>query len=348
MATVPQPVDTGPGEGVPIVEAARPGRAAAVADALRRPWREDRAVVIAYLVLLTLVVVYAAVQPGVLTTAELNVQVNTALALILVTAGQTIVMLSGGLDLSVGAIVSLATCVAATRMKSGADVVPWVVLILAAGAGAGLVNGVLVAYGRLASFIVTLATWSIYSGFALLVLEQPGGTVPESYVSSLTGTVGAIGVPVVILAGGVCFWLWFRRTRTVSRLRAVGSSAESARLAGISVARSQVIAFVICGLLAAAGGLFLTTQLGAGDPLVGNSFVLQSVAAAVIGGAALSGGRGDVLGAVAGALVISLLGSVVFALALPSYWQIVAAGLLLIAVALANAVFVARGDQGEG
>lgn len=321
--------------------------ARALARAPRLLWNEHRPVVIAYLILAALIVVYAALQPGALSIYELNIQVNTALALILVTAGQVIVMTSGGLDLSVGAVVSLATCVAATTMDSGSTTVVWSVAIIAMGACIGLVNGLIIALLRLSSFIVTLATWSIVGGLALLVLESPGGSVPLSFVTTLTGEVGSLGMPVLILAAGICFWLWARKTRTVTRIRAVGSNPEAARLAGISVARVQVTAFAISGALAAAGGLFLTTQLGSGDPLVGNSFVLQSVAAAVVGGTAMTGGRGDVLGGIAGALILTLLGSVVFVLELPSYWQVIAAGLMLMLAALANTV-LGRGRGAEG
>lgn len=314
-------------------------------EAVRLSWDSQRSVYIAFFGLAIMIVIYALVQPDVFTFAELNLQTSAALALVIVAAGQTIVLLSGSIDLSVGGILSLATCLAATKFEGHGGVLLWSVLIVLMGAAAGLLNGLLVAYLKLASFIVTLATWSIFSGLALLVLAQPGGIVPESYVSTLTGTVGEVGVPVLILAGLIILWIWFRGTRTLSKIRGVGSDAEASRLAGVKVSRVRVLAFVLSGVLAALAGLFLSAQLASGDPLVGNSFVLNSVAAAVIGGTTLAGGRGDVLGGIAGAFLITLLGSVVFVLDLPAYWQPIAAGGLLILAVLANSISEIRRER---
>lgn len=315
---------------------------------LVRVVRAQRSVLIAYAVLLIVLAVYVAVQPGALSLAELNIQTAAALALVLVAAGQTIVMVAGGIDLSVGGVVSLATCLAATQLDGGTgSIVLWSLAIVAVGLVAGAANGAVVAYVGVAPFVVTLATWSILSGIALLVLETPGGELPVGFVDGLTGSVGSVAVPVLILAALIAVWLWARQTRTLSRLRAVGSDAASAHLAGMAVARYTVLAYVLSGGLAALGGLFLATQLGAGDPTVGGSFVLDSVAAAVIGGASLAGGRGDVLGAVAGAFVLTLVGSLVFVLELPTWSQTIAVGLLLLAVALWGGLSELRGERGE-
>ena len=308
-------------------------------------WRDNRMVIASWLVLGGLVALYLAIEPSARNLADLNVQVAAALALVFVTAGQTMVLLSGNFDLSVGAIVSFATVIGAKTMSSGGIVVA-IVLIVAMGCAIGLINGFIVAYGRVNSLITTLATWSIFSGVTLLVMPQPGGSVPTSYLSAMSETFAGLAVTTLIVIGGVAAWLWYRGTRSVSRIRAIGSDAEAARLAGISVNRVTIVAFMLSGALAALGGLFLLAQLGAGDPLVGNSYVLESVAAAVVGGAALNGGRGDLLGALAGALILTLLGSVIFALELPSYWQVMGAGLMLFLAATVN-VLISGERRGE-
>jgi ribose transport system permease protein len=325
------------------------GRGAARArpqwDAVRKGVQRNRSVLIGYLVLVLLIAAYASKQSGVLSLTQLNIQTAGALTLILIALGQTIVMLTGNIDLSVGGTVSLTTVVASSTFGMTGGPVLWVVLLLAMGVFIGVCNGVLVTYLKLPSFIATLATWSILDGLALAVRATPGGTIPLSYVTNLTKTVGQVGVPTLIFAGIIVVCIWFRATRTMSRLRSVGSSAASSRLAGVSVSKVVILGFALSGLLSAAGGLFLITELGAGDPTVGGSYVLDSVAAAVIGGTALVGGRGDILGAISGGLVITLLGSLVFAFGLASYWQTIAAGGLLVIAAAVGAAFTARSEK---
>lgn len=325
------------------VDAVAPkSRQSAASARLARVASRHGAVLIAYAVLLVLIVVYAAVQPGVLSVAQLNLQVQAGLALVLVATGQTIVLIARGIDLSVGGVISIATCLAARHFGGAGSQILWVAVIVLAGVAAGAINGLLIVYARLEPFVATLASWAIYNGIALLILAQPGGTIPNDYTAALTGTILGIGVPVLILAVMIVGWLWFRRTPGATRLRAMGSSPGAAYLSGMSVPRTTIAAYMSSGLFAALAGLFLVTQMGGGDPLVGSSYVLQSVAAAVIGGTALSGGRGDVLGTIAGAFILSILGSVVFALNLPSPWQPIATGALFIFAAVGGALFEIR------
>ena len=304
-----------------------------------------RPTLVAYGVLIALVTLYAALDPGVLTIDELNLQAGAALALILVATGQTLVLLIGGIDLSVGGVVSISTCLAATHFAGTVSQIVWSVIIVAVGAGAGLVNGALITVARVNAFVVTLATWSVFGGIALLILPTTGGSIPPSFTTALTGYVGRVATPVLLILALAGWWLWYRSSRSGSRLKALGSSGESAYLSGVPVVRAGLLAYTLSGTFAALGGLFLVTQTSGGDPLIGNDFVLTSVAAAVIGGCALTGGRGDVLGTIAGALIITLLGSVVFTLSLPTYWQPVATGGLLVIAAGISAFLERRGKQ---
>lgn len=294
--------------------------------------RSARPILAGYGVLVALILLYIVVNPRAMNLGQLSSQVSFAMPLVLISSGQIMVMLTGELDLSVGGIVSLVTCLSATLM-SGSLGYGAIVLIIVASAAAGLLNGFLVAYFSLPSFVVTLATWSVFDGLALLVLNVPGGAIPQTYTSALSSTFGGLSVSVFILIALILIWLWFRKTRLISKFKALGSSRVGAREAGVNIKKTLVLAFVMCSVLSAIGALYLTSQLGGGDPTVGSSYVLESVAAAVVGGTALSGGQGDALSAVSGALIITLLGSVVFSLGLPSYWQTVASGALLLLAA---------------
>lgn len=296
-------------------------------------------VLVPYLMLGILVAVYASLQEDVFSLEELNINAAATLTLVLVATGQTIVILTGGIDLSVGGLVSVATALAATRFgEGGSDMLVWGLAILGLGFAGGMVNGVLVAVIRLQPFIVTLATWSIWSGVALWVLPTEGGTIPDSLITFAEGSRLGVATPVWILLALVLFWLWFKPTRLGIGIRAVGSSEKSSYLSGVPVNRTLIGAYALSGLFAVLGGLFLTTQTAAGSPTVGNEFILTSAAAVVIGGTSLFGGRGGLIGTLAGAFILTLIGTVIFALDISSFWTPVAAGTLLILAVLVNSL----------
>jgi ribose transport system permease protein len=292
-----------------------------------------------YLMLATLVVVYTSVQSGVFSRSELNIQTAATLTLLLVATGQTIVIMLGGIDLSVGGVVSLATALAATRFgHGGAGLLGWVVLIGLFGLLSGALNGLLIARLRLQPFIVTLATWSIWSGVALWVLPTEGGTIPPGFIGWVGHRTFGLSSPVWLILLIVAFWAWFKRTRLGVGIRATGSSENASYLSGVSTGLTTMVAYSLSGLFAALAGLFLVTQTASGSPTVGNDFILNSVAAVVIGGTSLFGGRGGVGGTIAGAFILTLIASVIFALNISSFWTPVLTGVLLILAVLANSV----------
>lgn len=296
-------------------------------------------IVIPYVILGVLVLVYGSVGEGVFTLDELNIQAAAVLTLLLVAAGQTIVILLGGIDLSVGGVVSLSTALAATQLGSGGGrMIVWLLLIALIGLGVGLLNGVLVARLRLQPFIVTLATWSIWSGVALWILPIEGGTIPQSFVDWANATPAGLATPVWLIVALVLFWAWFKRTRPGIGIRAVGSSENSSFLSGVPTGLTVVSAYALSGLFAALGGLFLVTQTASGSPTVGNDYILNSVAAVVIGGTSLFGGRGGLGGTVAGAIILTLIASVIFTLNISSFWTPIVTGLLLIFAVLVNSL----------
>lgn len=296
-------------------------------------------IAVPYAMLAVLVVIYGSVGNSVFTREELNIQSAAVMTLLLVAAGQTIVILLGGIDLSVGGVVSLTTALAATRLGGhGLGVALWLAAIVLLGPALGALNGVMVSRLRLQPFIVTLATWSVWSGVALWILPTEGGTIPSKLIDIANGTVLSLATPVWLILALVAFWAWFKRTRTGIAIKATGSSENSAFLSGVPTQLATTTAYALSGLFAALGGLFLVTQTASGSPTVGNDYILNSVAAVVIGGTSLFGGRGGLGGTIAGAFILTLIASVIFILNISSFWTPVVTGLLLITAVLANSL----------
>lgn len=302
------------------------------------------------LMLLGVMVAIEVMRPGLFTLDTLALKVAAAMTLILVATGQTIVVLRGGIDLSVGGTLSLATAIAATRAPdlTAAELVPWLVLILALGALVGVINGLIISLLQLQPFLVTLATWSVVQGVALTVQPSEGGVVPAVWFA--WGYSKPFGIPIAILMLGILilWWLWFRRTRALSAIRAAGSNERSAYLNGTSLVGTNALAYGLSGFFAALAGFFYATQTGAGSPVVGTQYVLPAIAAVVIGGTSLAGGRGGLAGTIIGALILNLIGDVVFLLKLSSYWQMVTQGLILIAIVVITAFGSAAAENDGG
>jgi len=261
---------------------------------------------------------------------------NTSLPLVFVAIGQSLVVLTGGIDLSVGGVVSL--CVALTASIGDAGLpatVGWLFLVLLVGAGCGAINGVIVARGRIAPILTTLATLSVFSGLALKVLPVPGGSVAPQVRSVLTNPDVPTGL--IWLAVAVGGWLVLRRTRFGMRIFAVGSDEVSARAVGVPAARVKIGVYTLSGLCSAVGAVFYVSTTTSGDPNAGTSFILASIAAVVVGGIAFAGGRGSALGAIAGAFALTLVIDVLFFAGIDPLYQSLFQGLfLVVAVLLAS------------
>jgi ribose transport system permease protein len=303
---------------------------------------------VACLMLLIIVLIYGALQPGVFTLDEVNLDSTATLTLLLAATGQTIVLIRGGIDLSIGGIISFGTVVAATQFTNDpGTVLLWSAIILAIGFGVGALNGLLISALRLQPFLITLATWSILSGAALIVLPTDGGQVPAYWAAFGSASFLDLASPVWLLIALLVFWFWFRSTKFGVAIQATGSNERSAFLSGVSLWRVNVLTYGLSGLFAAAAALYLTTQTGAGSPTIGKDYILPSVAAAVIGGVSLFGGRGNLVGTAIGALILTIIGNLVFVLHISSYWQPVAQGVILLLAVLASSLAekASRGDE---
>jgi ribose transport system permease protein len=308
-------------------ESARPVR-----TRTRRP-RVTTAQLIAVVPAVVFVALFIAMEmvQGTFSSGTLQSVLETTVPLILVGFGQTLVVLTGGIDLSVGGVFGLTSALVATKMTHNSDLVVWLPLILVIGLAAGAINGLLIVRTKMQPFIVTLASWSVFDGLALLVLPTAGGSIAPSLSSALSGT----WVPVIITLAVVVIWLVLRRTRFGTNVLAIGSNERSAQLNGLPVTRTKVGVYALSGLFTVLAAVFYSAVVTfSGDPTSGDSFILLSVAAVVIGGSSLAGGRGNAIGTILGALSLSMIGQIVFFSGAQSYWSEVFQGVMILAAVL--------------
>jgi len=257
--------------------------------------------------------------------------------LALVAIGQTAVILIGGIDLSVGPLISLTTAIASYALVSNTPVgiAGGVALCLAAGAIVGALNGFIILRLGIPDLISTLSTFSIVTGLALTVRPSPGGTVSETFADIVTlriGPVPVIGVLAIIF--GIAGEILLLRGRIGTRLYAVGSNLEAAFIAGIRVDRVRFLAYLFSGLMAAFAGLVIAARIGSGDPQSGSQFTLASITAVVVGGTSIFGGRGTMIGTLLGAAFVVLMQNSLNQLHVTAYYQYIWTGaLMLLAVA---------------
>lgn len=266
------------------------------------------------------------------TSQNLGNLIVQAAPLIIVALGQTLPILTGGLDLSVGVVISLSTAILVT---AGSPVIAIPVALVCA-ALVGVVNGIGVTRFRVHPIIMTLSTGTILQGIVLLVLPSPGGSVWAPIVAAANNSV--MGVPIALLWVLLAVWIaWtlLHRTRFGLHLYSVGGGADNAALAGVPVTRTTILGYVVCALFAAVAGIFLAGRISSGDPWVGASYGLDSVAAVALGGTQLSGGIGGPLGTAFGALLLSIVGNGMNLVQInPFLLSVVNGALLLFAVCL--------------
>jgi len=298
--------------------------------AFTRYVRREPAALVAWAVLVVIVAVWAAATPN-LGIVSLTNTFAQKLPLVMAAIGATIVIVSKGIDLSLGGTLTLVNVIIAHGTLTGGDPVPWIVVAMLAALAAGLLNGLLVAVLNLPALIVTLATQSVLLGIALYVLPTPGGALPEWFTNVPLQLVGPVPLVVLLLViVPVVLWWPLRRSRFGTALYAVGNDEQAAFTSGVRVVRTRVLAYVLGAFFAGLGGVFITMNAGSGDPAIGVPYTLNAIAAAVLGGVALSGGRGTIAGPIAGALVLSFINNLLFSLGVNTYWQYLVTGVLLI------------------
>jgi ribose transport system permease protein len=276
-----------------------------------------------------------------------------ALPLCFAACAQSIVIISGGIDLSVGSMMSLANVVSAKYMlhMSFDEAILFSIAVVAGAALIGAITGLTIVVTRVADIIVTLAMLFVLGGVALWVLQVPGGGAPVRYQSLVSvDTVLTQWFPaaILILLGSVALmWFTVRRTRPGLALYAIGSNRPAAYLAGVDVKRSRILAYAYSGAFAALGGLAFTAASGLGDPNAGSIYTLNSVAAAVLGGVSLLGGVGGVIGPIAAAFVLTLVKTLMILRGVDQNYAQVIQGTLIVLVVMIGGLAIRQKGKGS-
>ncbi len=288
--------------------------------------------------LLALVVFFSVRAEAFWSAANFTLISGQAGILLLASLGATLVIVAGSVDLSVGSIALLTGAVVASLINSGFGS-PIVVLLIAIAVGAaiGLINGVVFAYGRVPSFIATLGTLSLFAGIGLTVLQ--GSTINFTNQAVRDLAIGQFipniqNAALIALVALLAVWFLARRTRFGLYVYAVGGNERVVELAGVRTARVKVLILVLSGITAGLAGLLLTAQLGAAGPTLGSTILLDSIAAIVIGGTALSGGVGGVGRTVLGVLILTVLSNGLNQIGAADYTQTIIKGLVIIVAAV--------------
>ena len=261
--------------------------------------------------------------------------INSAYALMMVAFGQFLVILTGGIDISTGMIVSLANCLSAyimTMIPTGAGAVLAVIATLAAGGPCGMLNGVFVARFRLPAIIVTIATSAIFKGISLILMPAPGGNVHSGFKKIFNWKAGNV-VPLSFFLAAIFIVLLVFLTNKTSFgkcLRAIGGNESAAFGTGVNVAKVKFLTYTLCGILSAFGGLYMTARTSCGDANIGNNYTVYSISATVVGGTLMTGAVGEAYGTACGAIIIYLINSILNMLSVSTYYQYACQGAVLI------------------
>ncbi|SMY06311.1 ABC transporter permease [Flavimaricola marinus] len=295
--------------------------------------------------LILIFVVFGVLSPVFLTAPNLlNIlqqsSINACIAL-----GMTFVIISGGIDLSVGPTAALSAVAGASLMVAGVPLPLALLAALGAGMLCGFFNGALIAYAGLQPFIVTLGGLSLYRALSLIFTGgNPIFGIPPEFRSFINGDLAGIPVPVVIVAVvAAILWIVLNRSPLGEYILAVGGNPEAARIAGVPVARTKITVYMLSGGLAALASMILMGRLGAADPTMGNLWELDAIAAAAIGGASLMGGKGSVIGTLLGAVILGSLRNGLTLMNVQAFYQLLATGIIIIV-----AMLIDRATRGKG
>jgi ribose transport system permease protein len=328
---------------------------------------QNRGFVGACLLLAALYLIYNLMHPRGFSAAVLVQNANESVAIAFVAMAQTVPVLLGGLDLSVGAVMTLANCIASELVAGTAGQIAFGIFVtLASGAAFGALNGLIVVYGRIQPIITTLATGAVAIGLALLIRPRPGGAVDDDLSWALTNQLvdladtygladggeaawfqpfAGLPVPLLILFGvALLVWIPFRRSVTGRTVYAIGSAEGAAYMSGLPIARAKIAAFTLAGFFAACGGLYLAIQTSSGnaDVTQAGAYTLNSIAAVVLGGTSLLGGVGGAIASLVGALILRVISFYFRILSIDPLLQPLIEGLVLLAAVSLGAIRTLR------
>jgi ribose/xylose/arabinose/galactoside ABC-type transport system permease subunit len=300
-----------------------------------------RGLIIAIGALLAMMIAWVSLSATPVGLYDIGSVISSSATLALAGIGQTIVVLSGGFDLSASAVVSLSN-VLAVRFVQGTPLEQWggVALILAIGGGIGLVNGALIAWFRLQSIVVTLATMFMVQGLTLLIQNKPGGSIGDQFGAFITSDLVPDKVPMsaAVLVVALLVWTFVKRTRFGVGLYALGSDPDGAYANGMPVRGYRIATYALAGMFYAAAGLYVSAQTGSADPLVGRPLLLSMFTAVVLGGTWLGGGRGGCVGTVFAAMTLMITVNILLVLNVSAFFTTIAEAVILILAVLGSSV----------
>lgn len=286
--------------------------------------------------LVALVLLFSFLSPTFLTLGNIRAMLVAGAILVILAVAQAFVITTGGIDLSISATMTVGAVGLGLAWAGGLGFLTSLVVAVLAATLVGLVNGLLIAKGKVTDFIVTLGTLSAATGLALILSDgRPIAVASPELLRLTSGSVGIFGYPVFIaLAVAVAGWFVMFRTRFGLRVQAVGGNEESAVANGINAARIRIAVYVIAGALAGLAALLLVARVGAAEPTVNTQFLLNSIAAVVLGGVSLTGGKAKIVGPVLGALLLTALTNGLTLLGVSQFYQPLAVGIVVVLAAL--------------
>ncbi|MCL2248129.1 MAG: ribose ABC transporter permease [Oscillospiraceae bacterium] len=290
--------------------------------------------------LILLVTVLSIMMPQFRTLNNAMIVLRQASVTGFVAFGMTCVILTGGIDLSVGSVLALTAVIGAMMLDAGVNEIIAIFGTLAAGLALGSLNGFTVTKLRLQPFIATLIGMSVYRGLALILTGGRSiANLTGFYVLEAIGRGDFLGIPVPIWLMLVVFGLFFfllHKTALGRRIYAVGSNATAAQLAGVSITKTKMFVYAVSGLMASVSALILVSRLRSAQPVMGVGLELDAIAAVALGGTSMAGGRGKIYGTLAGVLIISVLSNGMNIMGVPSYYQTVVTGIVILLAVLAD------------
>jgi ribose/xylose/arabinose/galactoside ABC-type transport system permease subunit len=315
-------------------EQARPSRLKAIAAETKQLsfWAENAAPI----GLVALVIVFSILSPTFLTLGNIKAMLVAAAILVILAIGQAFVITTGGIDLSISATMTFGAIGFGLAFSNGAGFWLSALIAIVTAMLIGLINGLLIAKGKVTDFIATLGTLSVATGLALIVSNGKPISVNSPELLTLTsGSIGIFGYPIILAAViAVAAWFFMFRTRFGLHVQAVGGNEESAVANGISATKVRMAVYLIAAGLAGVAALLLVARVGAAEPAINTQYLLNSIAAVVLGGVSLTGGKAKIAGPVIGALLLTALTNGLTLLGVSQFYQPLAVGLVVVLAAL--------------
>lgn len=294
----------------------------------------------ALIALVILVIVIGIISPEFRTVGNILSLLRQSSINGLIAFGMTCVILTGGIDLSVGSVLALSTAICAGFISKGMSVPLALILALLIGTGFGMISGILVTKGRLQPFIATLITMTVFRGLTLIYMDgKPISNLGDSFLLKFVGKGNLFGIPFPVILFIVIFAIFMfvlEKTTLGRRIYATGSNWNAAKLAGVNIHNTKIIAYLLSGCMSAMAGLILLSRLGSAQPTLGTGYELDAIASVALGGTSMNGGRGRIWGTFVGVLIIAVLNNGLNILGVSSYYQDVVKGIVILIAVLSD------------